>query len=101
MLHYVMAGVSLLFSLLPLLYALIGFAIVAQGGPGQEVGWFFLVIFGSIALVLIVAAILSGIGGIFLHRRKARAFCFMVAIVLCIVVPLGTVLGIFTILVLN
>jgi len=100
-LHYVLAGLSALFSLLPLLYVVLGFAILAQGGPGAQVGLFFVIVFGIIAAYFVLSAILSLVGGIYLHRRKGRTFCFIAAAISCVHVPLGTVLGIFTILVLS
>src|SRR5262249_32127086 len=83
-----------LFSLLPLLYVVLGFLILAQGGPGQEVGLFFVVVFGSMAAYLILLVILSFIGGIYLHRRKGRTFCYIVAAVQCTFLPLGTIRGV-------
>ena len=36
-----------------------------------------------------------------LHRRAAWKFCFVVAAIECILMPFGTVLGVFTIIVLS
>jgi hypothetical protein len=55
----------------------------------------FLIIFGwTFAIVVLIA-------GRCLSRRKHYTFCFVVGCVGCMVMPFGTVLGVFTILVLN
>lgn len=58
--------------------------------------WFYLVM-GLFCLALAVLNILSGL---FLRARKNRTFSFVVAAIDCLQIPLGTVLGIFTIVVL-
>jgi hypothetical protein len=58
--------------------------------------WFYL-IFG---VVLIVTAIANLLSGLFLQRRKHRTFSLVVAGMDCIQFPLGTVLGVFTFVVL-
>lgn len=58
--------------------------------------WFYLVM----GLFLMVAAILNILSGIFLRARKHRTFSFVVAGINCLQIPLGTVLGVFTIVVL-
>ena len=52
-------------------------------------------------LLLILSAVLIAMAGVYLHKRKARTFIFIVAAIQCTNAPLGTVLGVFTILVLN
>jgi hypothetical protein len=46
-------------------------------------------------------AILVLIVGRFIARRKHYTFCFVMACVECVFMPFGTVLGVFTILVLS
>ena len=46
-------------------------------------------------------AVLVLVAGRCIARRKYYAFCFVMACVECLSVPFGTVLGVFTILVLN
>jgi hypothetical protein len=55
----------------------------------------FLILFGW------TFAILALITGRCIARRKHYTFCFVMACVECLSVPFGTVLGVFTILVLN
>jgi hypothetical protein len=59
--------------------------------------WFY-VIFG---VMLILAAVLNLFSGLFLLRRRHRVFSIVVAALNCLQVPFGTILGVFTILVLS
>ena len=58
--------------------------------------WFY-VFFG---LWLVMSGIANVLSGIFLGRRKYRTFSLIVAVINCIHIPLGTALGVFTIIVL-
>jgi hypothetical protein len=59
-------------------------------------GWFY-VAFGA---WLAVSGVINLLSGAFLGRRKCRTFSLAVAVINCIHIPLGTVLGVFTIIVL-
>ena len=59
--------------------------------------WFYLVL----GLWCLASAILNIMSGLFLRVRKYRTFSFVVAGMNCLHIPLGTVLGIFTIVVLT
>jgi hypothetical protein len=108
--HYVVAGLAALFALFPIFHLIFGiFMILAPqkfAGHGQEqpplalIGWFF-VIFASVFITLgwtIAALILTT--GRFLARHRHYQFCLVMAGVECLFMPFGTVLGVFTILVL-
>ena len=58
--------------------------------------WFY-VIFGA---WLVASGIANLLSGVFLGRRKHRTFSLVVAGINCVHIPLGTVLGVFTIVVL-
>jgi len=105
--HYVLAGVTALFSLFPLIHVVVGLAVVF-GGPsmGNEVpppvfGWLFVLIGGFFILAGISLAVLIFFAGRMLSRRRHYLFCFVAAALECLFMPLGTVLGIFTIVVLS
>jgi hypothetical protein len=59
--------------------------------------WFYLVI----GLFCLASAILNILSGLFLRARKHRTFSFVVAGIDCLHIPAGTILGIFTIIVLT
>jgi len=71
-----------------------------QGPPPQALfeglKWLYLACGGWFGTSLV----LNVLAGFCLLRRKARTFCFVVAAFDCLHTPLGTVLGIFTIIVL-
>ncbi|HUJ11756.1 MAG TPA: hypothetical protein VL171_17235 [Verrucomicrobiae bacterium] len=106
--HYVVAGLAALFSLFPILHLVLGlFFILAPqkvAGRGEPppafVGWIFVIFavvfmtFGFTFTGFVFAA------GRFLAKRKRYLFCLVMAGVECIFMPFGTVLGVFTIVVL-
>jgi hypothetical protein len=59
--------------------------------------WFY-VFFGA---VLVTGGILNLLSGLFLLRRKHRIFSIVIAAFDCLQVPFGTILGVFTIIVLS
>ena len=107
--HYVVGGIAALFACIPIIHLVLGlFFILApekfghgSNQPPAFIGWFF-VIFASIFILLGWAfVVLVLIAGSFIARRKHYTFCFVAACVECLFMPFGTVLGVFTILVLN
>ncbi|MEM7147882.1 MAG: hypothetical protein AAF591_22455 [Verrucomicrobiota bacterium] len=69
--------------------------------PVAAMGW-FMTAFGAVAFLLGTAfGILTIISGRKLKKHTARTFSFVIAAINCLFVPLGTALGVFTIVVLN
>ena len=58
--------------------------------------WLY-VVFGA---WLVASGILNLLSGLFIGRKRCRTFSLVVAFINCIHIPLGTVLGVFTIIVL-
>ena len=58
--------------------------------------WMFLIMFA----VFFTAAVLNVLSGFFIRARKFRTFSFIVAALNCLNIPLGTILGVFTFIVL-
>lgn len=106
--HYVVAGITALFACIPLIHVAIGLMLILgapfAGGHGEAppvwFGYIFLLVGGSIVLVGWAMAIFAFFSGRFIAARKRRTFSLVVAGVLCTFVPFGTVLGVFTIIVL-
>ncbi len=105
--HYVVAGLAFLFSLFPVIHLILGITLVAgvfgdgQGEqPPEFVGWLFI----GIALFAILMGLSFATGvlmaGRFLAQRRHYTFCLVVAALSCMFMPFGTVLGVFTIIVL-
>ncbi|MGC4013679.1 MAG: hypothetical protein QM755_04060 [Luteolibacter sp.] len=110
--HYVMSGLSVLGILFGLIYSGMGIVasrqiskMAASAGPKADpipdFGWFFMIYGGVISTIALLACIGYFLGGRYLGARRNRTFCYVVAALSCMVLPLGTVLGIFTILVLS
>jgi len=108
--HYVVAGITGLASLLPLAHLALGLSVISRAGAGRRpgfddlfaaaVGWFFVLFAGlAVACGLTFAACLA-IAGRSLAQRERYTFCLVVAAIACAVVPFGTLLGIFSLLVL-
>jgi hypothetical protein len=107
--HYVAAGITALLSLLPLVQLALGLGFLARvprAPRGEEIfaamfGWFFVLVAGvAVACGLALAACLA-VAGRSLSQRRRHTFCVAVAAVACVMVPFGTLLGIFSLLVLT
>jgi hypothetical protein len=107
--HYVVGGIIAAFSTIWLTHITIGLSFILSPksfpghngtAPPPEFGWIFLIA-GSIALSIgLTLAICTIVSGRSLAKRKRYWFSFIVACVECLFMPFGTVLGIFTIIVL-
>lgn len=107
--HYVLGGLCFLVGLLPMIHLAIGIAIVTGALPGPPAngpfpaeffGWLFIGIASaviafhwSLGLALVQA-------GTCLRQRRWRTFCIVVAGFACLFQPLGTILGVLTLIVL-
>ena len=105
--HYVLAGICALVSLFPLIYFGMGLAMMAGMGadkPGEFAPVFagcFVAGLGGLFLVFAVAyALALFLAARFLAERRRHTFCVVVAAISCSFTPLGTVLGVFTLVVL-
>ncbi|HJT79618.1 MAG TPA: hypothetical protein VJ719_00350 [Chthoniobacterales bacterium] len=105
--HYIVAGLTTLFSLFPLIYVAMGlfFAFAPTPSHGEPppafVGWLFVAFGGTFFVVGITLAVCIFAAGRSLHRRTRYWYGFVVACVECIFMPFGTVLGVFTLIVLS
>jgi len=109
--HYVVAGLAALFSFFPLLYTTVGtiFIFAARHGtakPGEELppeflGWIFAVIGSALFLIGLAMAICILIAGRSLALCKRYSFILVMACIECVFIPFGTILGVFTIVVLS
>ena len=103
--HYVLAGVMALFSCIPFLHFFIGAALAFGGlGDGDEsaniAGLFMMVFAGLFILTGWTISVMVFFAGRNLARRTRYNFCLVMAGVECLFMPFGTVLGVFTIIVL-
>ena len=107
--HYVVGGITALFALFPVFHLVFGLVMLLAPGtfegtedaPPAFIAWFFVIfaaVFIAIGWILAAAMITTGR---FLAKRKHHLFCLIVAGIECILMPFGTVLGVFTIIVLS
>lgn len=105
--HYVFGGLTALFACFPLVYVGIGAFMLLKpeafrhNPPPEPLAWFFV----GLGLALTVAGwtlgLLIVLAGRNLSRRRRHSFCQVVAGLGCVLMPLGTVLGVFTLIVLS
>lgn len=106
--HYVVAALAAVAACFPIFHLILGAMIIispdslANNGelPPPWFGWIFVAIAGVMILMGWSLAILIFTAGRSLARRRRHLFCLVIAGIECFFMPIGTVLGIFTILVL-
>lgn len=111
--HYVVGAIMIAFSCLPLLHLGMGVAMLSGAFPvdtetegNVEVmpdlfAWLFIGVGGLFFLLGQAASIGVIVSGRFLKKRKNYLFSFILACLMCFFVPVGTILGVFTIVVLS
>ena len=104
---YIVHGVIvMLFSLLPIVHISIGVAMLSgafdseKNPPPEFMGWFFVV--GGLTIMIsgMTLGMLSFVVARYLRLHVKHTFCFVVACITCVFQPLGTILGVFSIIVL-
>ncbi len=104
--HYIVAGITALFSLFPVIHLVIGILMATgkmeQSDPGAAVaGWFFV---GFAALLIasgLTFAVFIAYAGRCLRQRRRHTLCLVVGALECMMMPFGTVLGVFTLIALT
>lgn len=105
--HYLMAGLIALFSFLPLIHLGLGVMMATGSGdfgtdaPPAFIGWLVSCVAGFLIVLGLGSAACFALAGRNLARHRSWTFCMVIAGIACTIMPVGTVLGIFTILVLN
>ena len=108
--HYIVGGLTALLACFPLIHLGFGIAMIffpeSFGGqdaqrPPAFVGWLFAGLGAFLFLCGQALAICMILSGRYLHRRCRYLFVFVIACVECALMPFGTVLGVFTIIVLS
>lgn len=109
--HYVSAALTALFACLPLLHVGLGLVLALSPGSFDEAKdgnapppWFgliFVAVGGFFVLAGWTLAVLKFAAARCLARRRRRGFCVAIACLCCVFPPIGTVLGVFTLVVLS
>jgi hypothetical protein len=107
--HYVAAVLLGLCSCGPLFYVGLGFMMAtsrlpmnrnAQEPPPEIMGWIFIVMGVGLTVLGWIMAVCAALAGRFLSQRKHYTYCLVIAGFDCLWMPIGTVLGVFTFVVL-
>ncbi len=105
--HYIVGGLAALFACFPIIHIVIGVMVITSSLPAKnnqippQVGWIFVVLGSIFVLIGWTCATLIIVSGRFLARRKNYTFCLVIGCLECLFLPFGTILGVFTLLVLN
>lgn len=105
--QYIMAGLSALASCCSLGYVGFGAAILAgafdndANPPPPEIGLFFVVLFGGLTLYVWLWVLLELMAARCLSNHSWYRFCYVWAILELLNLPLGTILGVFELVVLS
>ena len=112
--HYVVGGLVAFFACFPLLYLFFGLLMLVapvvfehgRHGPADDRAFLqfmgLMMMFGGMAFTLIGwgYSVCIFLAGRFLSQQRHYTFCLVIAALLCMNTPFGTVLGVFTIVVL-
>jgi len=110
--HYVVAGLMAVFSLVFILHIVLGIAMLSGSLPmksggepsspeeQQFVGWLFTVMGVCIVLGGLTLAGFVAYAGRCLSQQRRYLLCMIVAGMACLFTPIGTILGVFTLVVL-
>ena len=103
--YYIVGGMVALFSCIPLIHLTLGIGILTGVIPADGDAALLGGIFVAVALVIIlagwtIAGCLIGAGRS-IKKRRRHMFCQIVAVISCLWMPLGTILGVFSLMVLN
>lgn len=107
--HYVVGGITALYSCMPFMHVFMGAMMISGkffgetegSAPPPGFGWMFVIMGSTFILSGWAMAICIIIAGKKLKRRQNRMFCMVMAGIECMFMPFGTVLGVFTLIALN
>jgi len=108
--HYVAGGLLAVMSCIPIIHVIVGLVFLnrpnlfpgagRQPIPLETMGALFIIIGAVVILIGWVSAALVLLAGRSLARRRHYTFCVIVAGLSCLSFPIGTALGVFTLVVL-
>lgn len=107
--HYIRGGLTAAFSCFALIYVIMGavfagtsvFARNSNNAPPAFVGVLLFFIGSAVILVAWTWAAAVIYAGRCLSQRKNRTYCMVIAGISCLFMPYGTILGVFTLIVLQ
>lgn len=118
--YFVLGGMGMLFSLIPCIHLTVGITMIVLGDdfanmsqqaatgnanqvvepPFEVIGWLIVTVATAIICLGLTISTAMIFAGKKLRRREGYIFCLIVAGIVCLWVPMGTVLGVFSFIVL-
>ncbi len=104
--YYIYAAILALFSCFPIIHVTLGISMLMgsfendHNPPPAFVGWMFVGIGGLFILGGWATAICTFLAGKYIKQQKNYIFILVMAGISCMFAPLGTILGVFTFIVL-
>lgn len=108
--HYIVAGLMALLFSIPIVHVVVGVSMLsglipmgpegANNPPAELMGGLFLGVGLAVMFFGYLQAAVIAYGGYCLKRLQRRTFCFVAAGMVSLFMPMGTILGVFTIIVL-
>lgn len=104
--YYVYAAITAVFACIPFIHLFMGIAMISGAFEGDKnppppfFGWMFITMGGLFIVLGWATAICTFLAGKYLKQKTHYTFCLVMAGINCMFAPLGTVLGVFTIIVL-
>ena len=105
--HYIAAAVTFVFGSFPLIHVAFGAAMLGGAFDGSDkppppfMGWMFIGIGVTVISMFWALAAAMLTNAILLKRRKSWMLCLIIAGIECLIMPYGTIIGIFTIIILQ
>jgi hypothetical protein len=106
--YYIYGGLTAIGGCFGLIYVAIGLGFLFgpdivedEDVPAQLIGGAMAIFGGCFTLVLLAIGALIIYAGVCLSRKRNYIFCMVIAAILCLNIPLGTLLGVFTFVVLS
>lgn len=105
-LHFVMGALTALFACIPIIHLTVGIVMLTgafNGGDStpRNIGLILIILAAFIIMAGWALAILIMMCGRRLKQRRSYNYCLVIAFLECLIVPIGTFLGIFTIITLT
>jgi hypothetical protein len=108
--HYIVGAITAILLSFPLIHVFIGLMLMAspdgfgvdakQAAPIRFFGILFFAIGGAVVLFGWTLGALTAYAGRCISKQEKHTFCVVVACVNCLHMPIGTLLGVFTLIVL-
>jgi hypothetical protein len=102
--HFIVGGLVALFSLLPVFHLVLGLIMVLASGEEPAaaiVGFIFICVATGIILAGWAIAAAIALCGYFIIKRRYYMYCLVIAALECLFTPFGTILGVFTLVLLT